>query len=83
MGLFVEGVFSKEVCHCEPVVLRAANQNLNDCQWQSYLNVAHTGVAPSRDSLRSQSVFQSLPLGWCSAQRIKILMTASGSHTLM
>ena len=27
---------------------------------------------------------QSLPLGgWCSAQRIKILMTASGSHTLM
>ena len=32
-------------CHCEPVVLRAANQNLNDCQWQSYLNVAHAGVA--------------------------------------
>ena len=43
------------VCHCEPVVLRAANQNSNDCQWQSYLNVAHAGVAPSRDSLRSQS----------------------------
>ena len=42
-------------CHCEPVVLRAANQNLNDCQWQSYLNVAHAGVAPSGDSLRSQS----------------------------
>ena len=32
-------------CHCEPVVLRAANQNFNDCQWQSYLNVAHAGVA--------------------------------------
>ncbi len=46
---------SLEVCHCEPVVLRAANQNSNDCQWQSYLNVAHAGVAPSRDSLRSQS----------------------------
>ena len=46
-------------CHCEPVVLRAANQNLNDCQWQSYLSVAHAGVAPSGDSLRSQSV----PLG--------------------
>ena len=44
-----------EGCHCEPVVLRAANQNLNDCQWQSYLSVAHAGVAPSRDSLRSQS----------------------------
>ena len=26
-------------CLCEPVVLRAANQNPNDCQWQSYLNV--------------------------------------------
>ena len=39
------------------MVLRAANQNPNDCQWQSYLNVAHTGVAPSGDSLRSQSVF--------------------------
>ena len=48
-----------EGCHCEPVVLRAANQNLNDCQWQSYLSVAHAGVAPSGDSLRSQSV----PLG--------------------
>ena len=23
-------------CHCEPVVLRAANPNLNDCRWQSY-----------------------------------------------
>ena len=46
-------------CHCEPVVLRAANQNFNDCQWQSYLNVAQTGVALSKDSLRSQSV----PLG--------------------
>ena len=44
-----------EGCHCEPVVLRAANQNLNDRQWQSYLSVAHAGVAPSRDSLRSQS----------------------------
>ena len=44
-----------EGCHCEPVVLRAANQNLNNCQWQSYLSVAHAGVAPSRDSLRSQS----------------------------
>ena len=43
------------VCHCEPVVLRAANQNNNDCQWQSYLSVTQTGVAPSRDSLRSQS----------------------------
>ena len=32
-------------CHCEPVVLRAANQNLNDCRWQSYLNVAQAGVA--------------------------------------
>ena len=31
-----------------------------------------TGVAPSRDSLRSQSVFPCLPLGWRSAQRIKI-----------
>ena len=49
-------------CHCEPVVFRAANQNLNDCQWQSYLNVAQTGVAPSGDSLRSQSVPQSLLL---------------------
>ncbi len=49
-------------CHCEPVVLRAANQNFNDCQWQSYLNVAQTGVAPSGDSLRSQSVPQSLLL---------------------
>ena len=26
------------------VVLRAANQNRNDCKWQSYLNVAQTGV---------------------------------------
>ena len=49
-------------CHCEPVVLRAANQNFNDCQWQSYLNVAHAGVALSKDSLRSQSVSQSLLL---------------------
>ena len=49
-------------CHCEPVVLRAANQNFNDCQWQSYLNVAQTGVAPSGDSFRSQSVPQSLLL---------------------
>ena len=47
-------------CHCEPVVLRAANQNLNDCQWQSYLNVTQTGVAPSRDSLRSQSALLNL-----------------------
>ena len=38
------------------VVLRAANQNSNDCQWQSYLDLCNTGVAPSRDSLRSQSV---------------------------
>ena len=51
-ALFVEEQCSKvsskvsyNKCHCEPVVLRAANQNLNDCQWQSYLNVAHTGVA--------------------------------------
>ena len=29
-------------------MLRAANQNRNDCQWQSYLNVAHTGVAIPR-----------------------------------
>ena len=42
------------------MVLRAANQNLNDCQWQSYLNVTQTGVAPSRDSLRSQSVLLNL-----------------------
>ena len=35
-------------CHCEPVVLRAANQNDNDCQWQSYLNAAQTGVAIPR-----------------------------------
>ena len=53
-ALFVEEQCSKvsskvsyNKCHCEPVVLRAANQNLNDCQWQSYLNVAQTGVAPS------------------------------------
>ena len=52
----------ENACHCEPVVLRAANQNLNDCQWQSYLNVAQTGVALSKDSLRSQSVPQRLPL---------------------
>ena len=44
------------------MVLRAANQNFNDCQWQSYLNVAQTGVVPSGDSLRSQSVPQSLLL---------------------
>ena len=37
------------------VVLRAANQNSNDCQWQSYLDLCNTGVAPSGDSLRSQS----------------------------
>ena len=49
-------------CHCESVVLRAANQNFNDCQWQSYLNIVQTGVAPSGDSLRSQSVPQSLLL---------------------
>ena len=42
------------------MVLRAANQNLNDCQWQSYLNVTQTAVAPSRDSLRSQSVLLNL-----------------------
>ena len=52
----------ERLCHCEPVVLRAANQNFNDCQWQSYLNLAHAGVAPSGDSLRSQSVPQSLLL---------------------
>ena len=51
-ALFVEEQCSKvsskvsyNKCHCEPVVLRAANQNLNDCQWQSYLNVAQAGVA--------------------------------------
>ena len=51
-ALFVEEQCSKvsskvsyNKCHCEPVVLRAANQNLNDCRWQSYLNVAQAGVA--------------------------------------
>ena len=63
-------------CHCEPVVLRAANQNLNDCRWQSYLSVAHAGVVPAGDSLRSQSpghsecprishVIANHPAGWC------------------
>ena len=52
---FSLGMHRNRNCHCEPVVLRAANQNLNDCQWQSYLNVAQTGVALSKDSLRSQS----------------------------
>ena len=27
------------------VVLRAANQNSNDCQWQSYLDLCNAGVA--------------------------------------
>ena len=39
------------------VVLRAANQNSNDCQWQSYLDLCNADVALSKDSLRSQSVF--------------------------
>ena len=66
------------------VVLRAANQNSNDCQWQSYLDLCNTGVAPSRDSLRLQSVSPSLPLrGWCSAQRIRITMIAGGNHAIM
>ena len=43
--------------HCEPVVLRAANQNPNDCQWQSYHNVAHTVVA-----IRSPKLRRTLPL---------------------
>ena len=30
------------------MVLRAANQNSNDCRWQSYHNVAQTGVAIPR-----------------------------------
>ena len=65
----------KTICHCEPVVLRAANQNFNDCQWQSYLNVAHTGVAPSGDSLRSQSV--SLP----SPERV-VLRAANSNQSI-
>ena len=66
---------SSNACHCEPVT-------------------DVTGVAPSGDSLRSQSPGRSgsyrrsakAPLadqGWCSAQRIKIEMIASGSHTII
>ena len=54
----------------------------------------NTDVALSKDSLRSQSPDFSenyrqgakAPLadqGWCSAQRIRILMIASGNHTLI
>ena len=79
---------SCSVCHCEPVVLRAANQNSNDCQWQSYLNVAHAGVALSKDSLRSQSVFfvpPWLPLwGSCHevTERVKFALSASGTSPI-
>ena len=54
----------------------------------------NTDVALSKDSLRSQSPDFSenyrqgakAPLadqGWCSAQRIRILMIASGNHTII
>ena len=78
---------SYNTCHCEPVVLRAANQNLNDCQWQSYLNVTQTGVALSKDSLRSQSVLPRSPLaptlGELAAEpteRVKIALPAPLGH---
>ena len=67
---------SKKIhCHCEPVT-------------------DVTGVALSKDSLRSQSPGSSenyrqsekAPLadqGWCSAQRLRMLMIASGNHTII
>ena len=79
--------FSREpsyyACHCEPVVLRAANQNLNDCQWQSYLNVTQTGVALSKDSLRSQSVLQAFPSGVVLRTANLNQSIASGNCTMM
>ena len=67
------------------VVLRAANQNDNDCQWQSYLNAAQTGVAIPRffENRRWSAKAPLADQGWCSAQRIQILMTAGGSHTIV
>ena len=79
--------FSREpsyyACHCEPVVLRAANQNLNDCQWQSYLNVTQTGVALSKDSLRSQSILQAFPSGVVLRAANSNQSIASGNCTMM
>ena len=43
------------------MVLRAANQNYNNCRWQLYHNVAHTGVAPSGDSPPGHNPFLSFP----------------------
>ena len=70
-------------CHSEPVVLRAANQNLNDCQWQSYLNVTQTGVALFKDSLRSQSILQAFPSGVVLRTANQNLTIASGRHTFI
>ena len=65
----------KKACHCEPVVLRAANQNFNDCQWQSYLNVAQTGVAIRTPLAPTLGELAAKP-----TERVEIALSAPAGH---